>query len=108
VALRLAGLLFVLLALGAAACGGDEEAADTPKPPRLTVPGGPTTEETETEPSDETTPTPAPQQDTGSGGASPVPPQQTPDSPQNDVPPEPGTPESRFEKFCRENPGACG
>jgi len=31
-----------------------------------------------------------------------------PDSETNDLPPEPGSPQDTFEKFCRENPEACG
>ena len=30
------------------------------------------------------------------------------DSPENDQPPEPGSPAERFEQFCAQNPGACG
>jgi len=29
------------------------------------------------------------------------------DSAANDIPPPPGSPAERFEKFCRENPAAC-
>jgi hypothetical protein len=31
-----------------------------------------------------------------------------PDSPGNDLPPAPGSPEEQFERFCEQNPGACG
>jgi hypothetical protein len=31
-----------------------------------------------------------------------------PDSPTNDVPPPPGSPQEAFEKQCEENPAACG
>lgn len=31
-----------------------------------------------------------------------------PDSETNDLPPEPDSPQEAFEKFCRENPRACG
>lgn len=30
------------------------------------------------------------------------------DTKENDLPPEPGSPQDAFEKFCRENPDACG
>ena len=30
------------------------------------------------------------------------------DTAENDIPPEPGSPEEAFEKYCDENPGACG
>jgi hypothetical protein len=108
---RLVGPALILLALGAAACGGDEERERAPAPPELTVPGD--TQTAPAEPQTTTTPPQAPPTtppaDTGSGGGgqtAPAPPAE--DSPQNDVPPRPGTPESRFERFCRQNPGACG
>ena len=44
--------------------------------------------------------------DSGSGGTTVDP--NKPDSPTNDLPPEPDTPEARFEEFCKKNPGACG
>lgn len=31
-----------------------------------------------------------------------------PDSPANDVPPPTGSPQKQFERFCEQNPGACG
>lgn len=31
-----------------------------------------------------------------------------PDTKENDLPPEPGSPQDTFEKFCREHPDACG
>ncbi len=31
-----------------------------------------------------------------------------PDTPENDTPPPPNSPEADFEQFCDENPGACG
>jgi hypothetical protein len=31
-----------------------------------------------------------------------------PDSPQNDVPAQQGTPQGNFEQYCNQNPGACG
>ena len=30
------------------------------------------------------------------------------DTKENDLPPEPGSPQDAFEKFCREHPDACG
>jgi hypothetical protein len=100
-------VLLALLALGAAApgCGGDDEPDGAPTAPQLTVPQT-ETDETETGPAPGGTTT-APPADDGGGPAPPAERQQ-PDSPQNDVAPQPGTPESRFEKFCNENPGACG
>ena len=109
----------VVLALGALAatgCGGDEEAAkdsaeqlDTPP---LTVPGGDTPELQETTPTGTGTTPAAPPAEPGAdpeGGGTPAPGGGTPapDSPENDTPPEPGTPPAEFEEFCAENPGAC-
>jgi hypothetical protein len=34
-------------------------------------------------------------------------PNQGPDRAGNDIPPPPGSPAARFERFCRQNPGAC-
>lgn len=102
-----AALALVVIAL--AGCGGDDEPADsTITAPELTVPGGGDTQEsvpTDTEPS----PSPAPPPADTTGG-SPVPglPEPEPDSPGNDLPPPPDSPEERFEEFCNANPGACG
>ena len=92
------------MALAVPACGGDEEEpARSPQRPELTVPTG-----TEPAPPNTTSAPTAPTTAPPSGGA-PAPPQRTtPDSPGNDVAPPPGTPAERFEKFCDENPGACG
>jgi hypothetical protein len=86
------------VALAGAGCGGDEEPASTTKAPELTVP------ETgsETTPTNETQTTPPP--DTGTTTTNTT----TSPSTQTDPQPDPDTPEGRFEKFCRENPGACG
>jgi len=104
----IATLLVVLLALFTAGCGGDDEPETTPKRPELTVPETDTqTTETPTETSPPAT-QPPPGGGEGGGTTAPPPARTQPDSPGNDTPPEPGTPESRFERFCRENPGACG
>ena len=93
-----------LAVLAFAGCGGDEERAEpTITTPDLTVPGVTGTPEPTTT---ETAPAPAPPPTDTSGGA-PAPPAQ-PDRPENDTPPESGSPEERFEKFCDANPGACG
>ena len=121
-----------LAAVGLAACGGDDEPSNEElrKPP-LTVPQddsqrGDTTDTTGTDQTgtapDEggtgtgetttTTDEPLDQPDPGTGGV-PAPDTNDPaanpqrDSPENDLPPEPGSPEERFEQFCDQNPGAC-
>jgi hypothetical protein len=124
---REAALLFALLALVAAGCGGDDETAETvPPAPELSLPGNeeaPTLDDlpgtTGTDGTDDgATPdaqTPgeaAPPSDGGGqdqGGQQP-PSGGTPapdDTPQNDTPPPAGSPAERFEQFCQENPGAC-
>lgn len=105
--LALAGLV--------SACGGDDEKASETTP---TV-----TTETETTPTTETAPTvttpppttpsttPTPPADTDSGGTTvpSAPPQTAPqDGPDNDTPPEPGSPAERFEQQCQQNPETCG
>ena len=103
-------LLALAVAPLAAGCGSDEEASQKPPAaPKLTVP-----RETETEPapadtgttSSEPAPAPAPRTETSGGSAPPR--TQTEDTPQNDTPPPKGSPADKFEKFCDENPGACG
>lgn len=95
------------LAIGAAGCGSDDESSQTTAP-TISVPSG----EVQTVPEPKTTTT-TPEQTTtdsggsgGSGGTNFNP--SKPDSPTNDVPPAPGTPESKFEQYCNQNPGACG
>jgi hypothetical protein len=108
---RTATLLLVLLAtVATAGCGGDEPQA-TPRPPELTVPneGEPAEDTTDTGTTQQTPPA-APQQPPDASGGSPAPsprPQQ-PDTPQSDTPPPQNSPAERFERFCDQNPGACG
>ena len=92
------------LAIGAAGCGSDDESSPTTAP-TISVPSG----EVQTVPEPKTTTTTPEQTTTNSGGSggTKVNPSK-PDSPTNDVPPEPGTPESKFEQYCNQNPGACG
>ena len=113
-----------------AACGGgDSSNASEQLPetaPTLTVPGESKTPKvdnstdesganiTETTTSTATTTTPTQTTATPSNPSTPqggaAPPQTggaTPDSPQNDTSPPADSPASKFEQFCKENPGAC-
>jgi hypothetical protein len=102
-----------------AGCGGDDEpASEEVKKPELTVPQDETsdsatdtsTDTTETDDGTGSPDAPLDQQNPGNGGT-PAPDSNNPppprDSPQNDTPPEPGSPAERFEQFCAQNPGAC-
>lgn len=120
-------LLPVLIAGALASCGGDGDGASSTDPkPALTVPGETdgstgstpgttetTDESTDTAPSADSTTGPMDQPNPGNGGATAPdnnnPPDQgtPPDSPGNDTPPKPGSPADRFEQFCTQNPGAC-
>jgi hypothetical protein len=96
-------LAAVAAGLGAVGCGDDESGEETTPSisiPAVTVPTGPTT----TAPSSGV----APETTTGSGsGGDNYDPAQ-PDTPENDVPPPPGSPQEAFEQMCEQNPAACG
>ncbi len=106
------------LALGAG-CGGDSENAHKTTPTITTesVPTATETTETAITPT-ATTPVPTTPKPTTTPPAAPnsggtiVPatpkPRTTPDGPGNDTPAAPDSPAGRFEKYCNENPGACG
>ena len=85
--LALAVALAALALLGVGACGGDDDDDAPPSVPDITIPKG----EADTTTDGGTTTTPG----SGSGGATVDP--SKPDSPTNDLPPEPDTPEARFE-----------
>jgi hypothetical protein len=100
-----------------AGCGSDEPSQPVTTP-ELTVPRDSsrsadsgttdegTTDEGTTGDSGGATPpaTETPQtQQTPSGGAQAAP----EDTQQNDAPPAAGTPQSKYEQFCEQNPGAC-
>ena len=108
------------------ACGGGSENASEPLPttaPTLTVPGDSKTPDVETaasganDTSTETTTSTTTATTTPSTTSNPSTPQggaaapqtggATPDSPQSDQQPAAGTPASKFEQFCKDNPGAC-
>lgn len=108
-------LAFATLALAAgalSACGDDEEPTTT-----TTAPTAPTTTTGATDDNgreessggkEETTGSEqpnggvaAPESSGGAGRGQPE------DSPENDIPPAPGSPAEQFEQFCDENPDAC-
>ena len=100
------------------ACGGDDEKASETTPTITTeTETAPTTDTapTATAEAPSTTPAPAtttPPADPDSGGTTvpkPTKPESQPqDGPDNDIPPEPGTPAERFEQQCQQNPQTCG
>ena len=108
----------LVLSLGAAACGDDDEELDLGDEPTIEVPDA-STETTGAEPVE------TPAEEIGEEGASeetdvegtggvavPVPgkPDYDPgdvDSAENDKPPAPGTPEAAFEEACGDKPAAC-
>src|SRR4051812_34045251 len=110
-----------------AACGGGSDNAAESLPttaPSLTVPGetktptitkstsGSTDTTTSTSTATATTPTqttatPSNPSTPQGGAAAPQTGGATPDTPQNDQQPAAGTPASKFEQFCKDNPGAC-
>jgi hypothetical protein len=131
IALRRGGAVLVVgaaLAFGTAACGDDEETGSvtTPSVPAQTDDTPTITEEATTEAEstdddsggvaspDETTDETENEgpddsggvgpSDAGDGRGDPA----RPDSPENDVAPEPGSPQEAFEQYCDANPDACG
>jgi hypothetical protein len=94
----------IALVLGVAGCGGDSS-GDTTAPtfsvPSVTAPGIGTTT-TGTGPTGGVKPGTT----TGKRGGTYNP--SAPDSPTNDVPPPPGSPQEAFEKQCEQHPQACG
>ena len=93
----LVALLVALALVGAVGCGDDDDDDVTGTVPELTVPQGEAETEAQTEPTTTTS---------ESGGTDFD--AEKPDSPANDIPPEPDTPEARFEEFCEKHPQACG
>ena len=79
----------VALSLGLVACGSGEAESSTDDF-QIDVPGVSTTTEGGT---------PA-----GGTGLDPS----QPDTKENDLPPEPGSPQEAFENFCKQHPDACG
>lgn len=109
-------LVLALAATGFAGCGDDDPAettTPTTEPVTPTGAAGPGATDAEDEAKEEATGG----GDVGleDGTVSPPPetdPENLPtepgvDSPENDIPPEPGSPAEKFENFCDENPDAC-
>lgn len=124
--LATAAAVLAVLAPPLSGCGGGSKntAEELPPTPTLTVPGAGkapkvpevsgttgttgTTGPTSTSTSTSTTPAATSNPGTAQGGAqAPQTGGATPDSPQNDQAPAAGTPASKFENFCNDNPGAC-
>jgi hypothetical protein len=102
---RAAGALVLLATL--AGCGGGHAASEPARPTHLTVPSAPRTTPAPTGTTTQA-PAPAPPPGTGGSGGAPAPRTTPEDSPRHDVPPPKGSPAERFERFCDQNPGACG
>jgi hypothetical protein len=120
---RAAPVFFACLALVAgtavAGCGGDDEETGPTTTPTIepATPTGPTgaageegeeqeepaSDDSSVDPEDGTVTPPPESGDQATGGT-----QDQVDSPENDLPPEPGSPEAQFEQYCDENPEACG
>ena len=110
-----------------AACGGGSTPAAESLPttaPTLTVPGqskapvvpsgpsgttdsGTTTSTSTTTTTPQTTATPSNPSQPSGGAAAPQTGGATPDTQQNDQAPPSNSPASKFEQFCKDNPGAC-
>jgi hypothetical protein len=96
-------LAAIAIAAGVAGCGSDssgETTSPTVSIPAVTSPVG-------------TAATATPGTTTSNGGVAPSQKTQTfnttaPDSPTNDIPPPPGSPQAQFEQQCKQNPAACG
>jgi hypothetical protein len=98
-------LLLPALALGAAACGDDDDEETTPS---VTAPAAIETAPTTTAAPTTTTPAEATTTKPPKTGGTPSYDPAKPDTPENDVPPPPGSPQEAFERQCQQNPAACG
>jgi hypothetical protein len=93
----------LVLGMALAGCGGGdsgETTAPTVSIPAITAPIPRTT----TAPAPTSTSTAPTTTDNGGNKVNP----KQPDTPTNDVPPPPGSPQEAFEKQCEQNPAACG
>jgi hypothetical protein len=93
-----------LLAVAGAAAGCGSDSSGDNSTPSVSIPA--VTAPTATSPT-------FPQTTTSNGGVAPGSGTGTlnttaPDSPTNDLPPPPGSPQSKFEQQCKQNPSACG
>jgi hypothetical protein len=98
-ALLLAIASLSLVALAGSGCGDDDDTEVTL--PTISVEDEPQTTATDQLP---TKPTETQPQNGGTGTIDP----NREDSPKNDKPPDPGSPEEAFENACKQNPAACG
>jgi hypothetical protein len=103
------------LIVGVVLAGSDDSPKRDVTAPELTVPSdsggtGTSTNEGTTDrkgTTDDSSPgqsAPDQQAPSAPSGGTPAPPE---DTPQTDTPPPAGSPASRFERFCEQNPGAC-
>jgi hypothetical protein len=98
-------LLLPALVLGAAGCGGDDDEDETT--PSVTAPAVTGTAPATTAAPPTTTEAPTTTKTPKTGGTPSYDPVK-PDTPENDVPPPPGSPQEAFERQCEQNPSACG
>jgi hypothetical protein len=89
---------------GTAGCGGDSSGETTA--PTVSIPAVTTPTSSGPSPSGGVSPTDTQRPKTAPSGTTFDPGQ--PDSPTNDVPPPPGSPQEQFEQQCEQNPEACG
>jgi hypothetical protein len=94
-------LAVLVVGLAATGCGDDSSGETTPS---LSIPA--VTSPTSSAPSVSGT-SPATTQKSKTAPTGTYNPN-APDSPTNDVPPPPGSPQEQFEQQCRQNPEACG
>jgi len=108
----------LIVGVALVSCGGGDSSTTDTSAPALTIPGGsdklgagttgetgPTGSTGSSGQQQQSPPQSGGTQDQQQSGGSGAPAQ--PDTQQHDVPPPPGSPASKFEKFCEQNPGAC-
>ncbi len=96
--------LLAALAIGAVAAGCGSDSSGESSSPSISIPA--VTAPTATSPSLSQATKPSGATTTSKGGKTYNP--TAPDSPTNDIPPPPGSPQEKFEQQCKQNPSACG